>query len=136
MADHLQHSLRMALILACIAAVTALAGCVYRLAPPVMPSRQRLRIIAPAPDQYSVRFQFRETRDYAVPPDGRLTLDVPAYRASCGPFVFGIRMGPQDPFAAKTVSIMRRNKVARRLSLLAIVRLPTDLEGYHELKLK
>jgi hypothetical protein len=131
MADQLGHSLRMALILACIAAVTALTGCAYRLA-----SQQRLRIIAPAPDQYSVRFRLWETRDYAVPPDGKLTLDVPAYRARCGPFIFGIRMGPQSPFAAKTVSIMRRSKVTRQLSLLAISRLPTDSEGYHQLKLK
>src|SRR6476469_1364757 len=61
----------------------ALAGCVYRLPPAMLPWQQRLKVVARSPEDYVLRLRIREPRDYRVPADGRVTLDVPAYRVGC-----------------------------------------------------
>lgn len=109
-----------------------LAGCVYRLLPVTPPSQQRLRIVSASPERFVVRLQLGDSREYNVPADGKLTLTVPAYRAPCRVFLFGLvktRSGAQ-PFTAKTVTVIDGAKVTRRLSLKDVSALPVDANGY------
>lgn len=80
-----------------------------------------------------MRLRIGEPRDYRVPADGRVTLDVPSYRAGCSVYLFDkLRIrGEDNPFTAKTIDVVAGGKTIRRLSLKEISALPVDPEGYH-----
>jgi len=101
------------------------------------PSQHRLKLVAKSPELFAVRLQIGDTREYQVPADGRVTLDVPAYRSECSVFLFDrIRVrGGESPFTAKAVAIVKGGKVTRQLSLKDIFGLSEDREGYHLLTL-
>jgi len=119
------------------ALILQLSGCEYRLTAPVPLARQLILIDARNPEQYKLQMNAEDARTFDVPPDGRLTLDVPPYRRSCGPYLFGVmnvgRGG--DPLKNWTVSITRGGKTVRRLSLRSLLRLATDGAGYHIVKI-
>jgi len=74
-------------------------------------------------------------REYRVPSDGRVSLDIPPYRAGCSEYLFGIRIQRgADPFTEKTLDLVVDGKLAGQFSLKQLVALSTDLEGYHLLK--
>lgn len=80
---------------------------------------------------------FQPGREYPVPTDGRVALDVPGYRGACSVYLFNkirIRRGA-NPFTEKTIDVVVAGKLARRLSLEDVAALPTDTEGYHLLPL-
>lgn len=113
----------------------ALAGCAYRLPVPVLPSQEHVKVAAASPEAYTLRLRIREPRDYGVPADGRVTLDIPAYRAECSVYLFGkvrIRSG-SNPFTAKAIDVIAGGKILRHLSLKEISALPLDPGGYHML---
>ena len=116
----------------------ALVGCAYRLPASMLPSQQRLRIAAPSPEAYILRSRIREARDYRVPSDGRVTLDVPAYRAACSVYLFDILRIHRgtDPFTERTIDVVGGGKRIRQLSLKEISGLPLDSEGYHLLTIR
>src|SRR5690242_16648833 len=64
------------------------AGCAYRLPAPMLPSVYRVRVVADSPDRYTVRLRVVDRHEYEVPPDGRLNIAVPAYRAGCSVYLF------------------------------------------------
>jgi len=99
--------------------ILMLSGCEYRLMAPYPPSRQLIRIDAQKPEQYKLEMKTGNIRTFDVPIDGRVSLEVPPYRQSCGPYLFGaIRVGGDgDPLKNWTVSITREGKTVRRLSL-------------------
>lgn len=114
-----------------------LAGCAYRLQLIAPPEQQRLKIVNTSPDRYAIWFRIRDPRQYAVAKDGRVTLEVPAYRRGCDVYLFDripLRRGA-DPFAAKTVEIVSGGQTVRKISLKEIAALPKDEEGYHLLAL-
>ena len=113
-----------------IAAFSALGstGCVYRLAPPMPPFQQRLRIIANAPERYTVRVQ---SSDYAVPADGRVVFNMGMTHRACSVYLFDripIRRVP-SPTKEKSISIMLGASPVQRLSIHDIATLPTDSDG-------
>jgi len=104
----------------------------------MLPSQQRLKVAAASPEAYILRLRIREPRDYRVPADGRVTLDVPAYRAGCSVYLFDklrIQRGA-NPFTARTIDVVAGGKILRQLSLKEISALPVDPEGYHLLAVK
>jgi hypothetical protein len=113
-------------------------GCAYRLPVAAMPSTQNLKLVASAPKGYVLRLRIREPHEYRVPEDGRVTLDIPGYRAACSVYLFDrirIRRGA-NPFTEKTIDVVGGGKLTRRLSLKEIAALPRDAEGYHLLTLR
>jgi hypothetical protein len=125
-------ALGLELMLAC-----TLAGCGLALPPVTLPAQVRLKIVARSPETYGVRLRIGEPHDYRVPADGRVTLDVPAYRAGCSVFLLGLARLPNrsDPYTAKTVDLLTGGKPARQLSLKMVSALPVDTDGYHLLTL-
>lgn len=123
-------------ILELILALT-LAGCGYALHPITLPSVLRLRIVTKSPQVYAVRLRINAPHDYDVPADGRVSLNIPAYRAACSMYLFGFLKLPNrsDPYSAKTLDVFAGGKTARQLSLKTIAALPLDSDGYHLLKL-
>jgi hypothetical protein len=117
--------------------ILTLAGCAYALHPVTLPTQVRLKVIAKSPEAYGVHLRINGAHDYRVPADGRLTLDVPAYRAPCTVYLFGMFKLPNhlDPYTAKTLDVFASGKTARQLSLQKISALPLDADGYHLLKL-
>jgi hypothetical protein len=115
-----------------------LAGCAYRLPVPMLPSQQRLKVVSASPDAYVLRLRIREPRDYQVPADGRVTLDIPGYRAACSVYLFDkLRIqGGANPFTARTIDVVVGGKITRQLSLNEISALPADAEGYHLLTVR
>jgi hypothetical protein len=115
-----------------------LAGCAYRLPAPMLPSQQRLKVVGVSPEAYVLRLRIREPRDYRVPADGRVTLDVPSYRAGCSVYLFDklrIQRGA-NPFTARTIDVVVGGRITRQLSLKEISALPADAQGYHLLTVR
>src|SRR6476620_11844455 len=82
-------------------------GCAYALQPVILPSQYRLKVAANTPTRYSVRLRVPTPHEYPVPADGRVTLDIPAYRPGCKVYIFGgIKIGgASDPFTARAVDL-------------------------------
>ena len=131
-----EESLRYAVFGLVLMFLVTLAGCAYALHPVTPPSQVRLKIVSPTPEVYSLRMRVREPDDYRVPTDGRVTLNVPAYRAACTIYLFGKLALPNqsDPATAKTLEISASGKTVRQLSLKTLNRLRLDADGYHLLK--
>jgi hypothetical protein len=111
-------------------------GCAYRLPPVNPPGHYRLRLVASSPENYVISVQTLDVREYQVPADGRMTLDVPASRPGCSVYLFDrirLREG-DDPFARKTVHLASAGGYSRDLSFNELFKLPQDGEGYHLLK--
>jgi hypothetical protein len=115
--------------------IAPLAGCAYRLPAGSPRQEQRIKLVSPSPEQFTLRVRLSELRDYPVPPNGRVTLDIPAYRGGCTVYLFHkirITRGP-NPYTEKRVELLAgRNKV-HRISIQQIAHLPLDPDGYHVL---
>ena len=122
---------------ALIASLALLTGCAYRMPPRAPPSVERLRIVSPSPEDYSLRLSINQ-REYAVPSDGRVTLQVPAMGGPCGVYLFNkIKVsGGDNLLTAKTLVVAEKGKRVRRLSLNEIAALPVDGEGFHLLAIR
>ena len=115
----------------------ALEGCVYRLPVISPPSQERLRIIARSPDLYVVHVDVGHVTDYPVPADGKVRIGIPAYRPSCGVYLFNaIKVGgADDPLGTWAISVTSGGRSLRMLSVKKVEKLTTDSDGYHLLKL-
>jgi len=114
------------------------AGCAYRLPVFRPPFQQQIKVVARNPENYVLRLGIIEPHDYHVPGDGRVTLDIPSYRAACSGYLIDkilVRPGA-DPFSKKRIDVVVGGKITRQLSLKDISRLPTDSEGYHLLRVR
>jgi len=121
----------------CIATLLASSGCVYRLSGVQLPSQQHVRIVAVSPETFTIRTQVMDEKDYRVPADGKVTLEIPAYRRGCGPYLLGIRVGfSQDTYTSKTIEVSSGGRQVRKLSLKGLDHLPTDPEGYRRLEVR
>ena len=71
--------------------------------------------------------------EYDVPHDGRIKVEIPAYRPSCGVYLFdAIKIrGNGDPLKSWMVSVRRNGKTVRKQSLRATQKSPMDGPGYH-----
>ncbi len=119
-----------------LALSSMLAGCAYRRSMPVLPSQQKLKVIAKAPQTYVFRLQLSgDLREFKTEPDGQVTLDVPRYGGGCSVYLFDkVKMpGSADSFRRKSIDVLVGGKVARRLSLKDISLLPTGSDGIHVL---
>lgn len=76
-------------------------------------------------------------KQYDVPQDGRIAVDIPSYRPPCGVYLFNtIKVGGDgDPLKTWTVSITRNGKTVRKQSLRATQKSPKDEAGYHLVKI-
>lgn len=119
------------------AGLQTLAGCAYRLPTIAPPSQQLVRIVANAPEQYSVQVNTGTVSDYDVPHDGRIKVAIPSYRPSCGVYLFNaIKVrGYGDPLKSWTVSVNRNGKTVRNQSLRVTQKSPTDEAGYHIMRI-
>jgi hypothetical protein len=93
-----------------------LASCAYRrhFANPM--SVRRIRIEAKSPQAYVIRTETSEVRDYQVPPDGLLTVDIPAIRRGDSVYLINrikIRSG-SDPSQKWMVSVVPVEEELRR----------------------
>lgn len=114
------------------AAITQ-AGCAYRLYATAPPSHGLVRILGDSPEQYSVQVNTGTVKQYDVPHDGRIAIDIPSYRPPCGVYLFNeIKVGGDgDPLKTWTVSITRKGKTVRTQSLRVTQKSSTDEAGYH-----
>lgn len=115
----------------------AISGCSYRLQVPNLPQEEHVRVIGASPERYVIRVSIRDVRDYAVAPDGRVTIDVPAYRPGCSIYLFDkIKVHKAAGlFPGKSVEVLAHGRVVKRLSQGQIAGLPTDSHGYHLLRM-
>ena len=118
--------LRLAAALAWLAlASVGLPGCAYRMPAAAAPSLPRLRLAAQSPRQYVVRLETGGIKDYPVPADGRVTLEVPGARPRCQVYLFNwIRVGGgADPSKLWRIE-------ARTSQFVAVIgRLPPKAQG-------
>lgn len=93
-------------------------------------------IVATSPERYMVRVDASGTVEVPVASDGRVTIDVPLPRA-CGVYLFDrIRIsGGVKPLTTKSIHLVDHGKLAAKLSLMDIAKLPLDASGYHLLKM-
>jgi hypothetical protein len=103
-------------------------GCAYRLQPAVPPFQQRLRIVAPSPQRYTVRVQ---STDYSVSPEGHVEVKVGGLQRGCSVYLFDlipIRRVP-SPTKEKIISLMNGTAPIQTFSLHDLGKLPRDSEG-------
>lgn len=118
-------------IIVCVFAV--IAGCSYRLAPIVALPPQQLRIVASRPNQFTVT---TAAKSYEVPPDGRVTVDIPPTRQDCGPYFLGLRMSRRpSPADTKIIDFVENGRVVRSLSANEFFALPKDSKSYWTIEL-
>lgn len=131
------HFRSCAVTVSLIGAALTLAGCAYRLPVATPPSHRLIRIVADSPEQYSVQVNTGSVKQYDVPPDGRIKIEIPSYRPTCGVYLFdAIKVGGySDPLKSWTVSITRNGKTVRKQSLRGTQKSPTDEAGYHLVKI-
>lgn len=127
------HSRNRATAASLVGLVITVGGCAYRLPPAAPPSQELIRIVAIAPEQYTVRVNTEVVRDYDVPHDGRIKVGIPSYRRSCGVYLFdAVKVGGYaDPLKSWFVLVTRNGKTVRKQSLRAMQKSPTDDAGYH-----
>lgn len=127
------HSRNRALTVCLFGAVLTLTSCAYRLPALAQPSQGLIRIVANAPEQYSVQVNTGTVTEYDVPHDGRIKVGIPGYRPSCGVYLFdAVKVGGYgDPLKGWNVSITRNGKTVRKQSLRVTQKSPTDEAGYH-----
>jgi hypothetical protein len=115
-----------------------LQGCAFRLPGLTPPSAERLRIMATAPEMYAVHLETHQATDLPVPPDGRLTVTIPSYRATCGVYLFNsIKLkGENDPLRSWSISVKRSGKTVRKLSVRQLRKLPVDSDGYRLVRIR
>lgn len=120
-----------------IGAAVTTAGCAYRLPTIAQPSQQLVRVVAVAPEQYTVQVNTGTVNRYDVPHDGRIKIEIPSYRPSCGVYLFDVIKirGYGDPLKSWVVSVTRNGDTVRKQSLRVTQRSPTDEAGYHLLKI-
>jgi hypothetical protein len=118
-----------------IVLLVALSGCAYRLPGSVPLSQEQIKVIAKSPSSLTIHINTGEASARRVPADGRITVNVPAFRPSCGVYLFDwIRVGGSDPLRDWTIAVSSKNKVLRTLSFRKLKALPTDAGGFHLLK--
>ena len=127
------HLRNCAVTVSLVGAALTLAGCAYRLYAPTPPSHGLIRIVADSPEQYSVQVNTGTVKQYDVPHDGRIAVDIPSYRPPCGVYLFNeIKVGGDgDTLKSWTVSFTRNGKTVRKQSLRVTQKSPTDEAGYH-----
>jgi hypothetical protein len=105
-------------------------GCSYRL-PVITPaSQQRFKVLAKSPELYAIRVHSDQTADYPAASDGTVIVNVPAYRPSCGVYLFDkIKVGGGN--VDLNFSLMRQGKVVQRFSFAQIRRLRINADGAH-----
>jgi hypothetical protein len=111
-------------------------GCAYVLYVPTPPSQERVKIIGKSPDRYVVHLDVGQILDYQVPPDGRVTVAVPAFSPSCGIYLFNLVKvgGGDDPLGTWNVTVSYGGNTLRKLSVKQMRKLPTDVDGYRLLR--
>ena len=112
-------------------------GCTYALPVPTPPSHAHVRIVATSPEAYLLRVKAERTVDYPVPPDGYLTIAIPAYSRGCSVYLFSVMRvsNGHDPLKDWTAEISVGGTNVRTLSLLELIRLPADSEGNRLLRI-
>ena len=110
-----------------------LTGCAYALTPPVVQPPFQLRLVSPHPAIYTIRVAGIAPKAYAIPSDGRVSLDVPVLFHGCYVSLLGVIpiRGPIDESGKKMVEVQRANGTSRKLSFRQLFELPRDGQGYH-----
>ena len=118
--------------------IVSLTGCAYRL-PTMRPaSQERIRIIAATTDHYVLRANTGSVKQYEVPGDGAVSVDVPAYRPTCSIYLFNMFKvgGGDDPLNGWNISVIHKGSVVRELSLRQVRELALDQQGNHLLEVR
>ena len=120
-----------------LTAALVLQGCMYALPAPTPPAEEQVRVIAASPSSYVLRLRTWSEKDYDIPVDGSVTLDIPSHRPTCRVYLFGVVKvgGGKDPMEAWRLDILRGGKTVQSWPLDRLYKLPPDASGYRTLKI-
>src|SRR5258708_30441515 len=111
-----------------------LMGCAYTLHPSTPGFQQRLRLVARAPENYSLHAWDKE---YVIGSDGEVRIEVPVTRQPCRVSIFAVPFGRSaDPLKQRSISLIIGGREIRRLSIHEISKLPLDISGDHVLSIR
>jgi hypothetical protein len=126
---------RLAFVSARLFPCALLCGCAYALHQYNQPSQEKLRVQSSTPEQYTIRVA--DNAGYQVPPDGRVTVDVPRLERGCSTYLFGVvKVKDASPYNVPAIHLNKGNRTIRKLSLNDLAKLPVDEEGYHLVKVE
>jgi hypothetical protein len=114
------------------------SGCVIACGPARTVSPQRLSVIAPSPNSYTIRVHSDAGApiDTPVPLDGRVAFEVPVTSRESTVYCFGLPVHHHPPpDTLRVIRVMRDDRTVNRFSAQDIGRLPLDADGYHILKI-
>ena len=114
-----------------------LTGCIsFALLARNTPSQQAIRLLATAPENYSIRVDSGTSSEQAVGRDGRVTVNVPSLPRGCDVYFFNIKVGGAErPLDQKVIQVVRGVDIVKKLSLNDLTKLPIDSEGYRLLRI-
>jgi hypothetical protein len=125
---------RIPALLCLVAAAWMESGCGTACGPVRTVPPQRLALVTPTPDSYTIRVCPKvgapiETR---VPPDGRVVFAVPVRSRASTVLCFGLPVYHYPPpETLRVIQVVRDQRTVHTLSAQDIDRLPTDADGYH-----
>ena len=128
---------RLSLLLTAVASLLFglfVCGCVKALRPSNVPSQEKVRLLSPEPENYSV--VVAENVNYAIGADGKVQLSTPVLDRGCATYLFGLKLKDASPNDVQFIHIKKGDRTIRKLSLNDLAKLPADKEGYRMLNVK
>ncbi len=101
----------------------------------IPPFEQKLRLIATAPEDYTVRVSSQKAVPLSVSSDGRITFFVPRRSGGGATYLLKIRIARTSGAEAKYVFIVRGKSLIKKLSVSDLKKLPKDNDGYSLLRI-
>lgn len=119
-----------------LVATVAAAGCSLGLPAYNAPFSEKILVVAPSPDSYSVRIDGSDQADLVVPADGRLVIDFPVLPRECSTYFLGVKVKDRSVEARRLIHFIRGSEVVKKLSVQELRRGAVDASGFHLVRLK
>lgn len=121
---------------AVLAAAVFAAGCGHGLPAYNAPFSEKILVVAPSPEAYSVRVEGADQPELPVPADGRLVIAFPVLPRECSLYVLGVKVRDRGVETRKLIHILRGGEVVERLSVRELRRRRRDAAGFYRVRLR
>ena len=110
-------------LIICALLCVTVVGCVHAVQPFNAPSQQKMQVQSSSPQEYLITVAGH--RDYAIPADGRVILDIPRLERGCTTYLFDkIKITDSSPYDVPAVVLKRAGKTVQRFPLNELAKAP------------
>ena len=110
------------------------SGCAKALLISNPPSQEKLRVVSANAEKYTITVG--EKSVYPVPPDGRVTMEIPRLPSGDATYLVGVKVASASSYDVPAIHLNKDGQTVRKMSLNDLAKLPVDEQGYRVLKVK